>query len=676
MGWCALAFGEADYAAAHGFSQWEQPLVRSEGPICLLSLAFQVLARYLMKTHIPLPRSSLLGALAVSVHSMSEIRTLVDLFESSCRIRGDAPLFGVRSGEAFQWLSYAEIHRRVCQTRRLLRTLGVAKGDRVALIADNSVEWAVICYAVLGCGAVVVPMYTAQHAADWEHILRDSSAKLVFLEARKVAKSVEQLRVSAPDVEAYIEIDAPVSDPNSLQGRLLAVSSELECLEQPDPDDAACYIYTSGTTGRPKGVVLTHRNIVFDVTAAISRFQITATDRTLSFLPWAHAFGQTVDLHLMVHVGCQVALNGDISSLLTNLRLVQPTVLVAVPRIFNRIYEVVRNQLARQPRLAKQLFQRGIDAAGKRAQGDRLAPLERVWFMAAERMLFRRVRARFGGRLRFVISGSAALDRTIAEFINALGIELFEGYGLTEASPVVAVNCFEHRRFGTVGRPLPGVELAIDRSVSEDPAQGEILVRGPLVMKGYHGLPEETARTITPDGWLRTGDLGRIDEEGYLVVSGRIKEQYKLSNGKYVAPAPIEERLKQSPLVDNCLLYGADESFCVLIVSPNRTTLEKEARARGIAVDDVASAPEACRILQHEIAALAKDFAAYARPKKLLVVSEDFTIENGLLTPSQKVRRNAVIERYQSRLRALYPESNRDWTARNNVDSDEKRMAS
>ncbi|HMA92398.1 MAG TPA: long-chain fatty acid--CoA ligase [Polyangiaceae bacterium] len=607
---------------------------------------------------------------------MTEIRTLVDLFESSCRVRGNAPLFGVRREEAFHWLSYAEVHQRVARMRRLMRTLGVARGDRVALIADNSVEWAVICYAALGCGAIVVPMYTAQHAADWEYILRDSGAKILFLEERKLAKSVGQLRASAPGVQMCIAIDAPPADPNSLSARLLTVSDASDCPAEPEPDDPACYIYTSGTTGRPKGVILTHRNIVFDVMAAVSRFPINAEDRTLSFLPWAHAFGQTVDLHLMVHIGCQVALNGDVSSLLTNLRLAQPTVLVAVPRIFGRIHEVVRGQLARKPRLFRRAFDRGVAAAVRRERGVPLSLFDRISLRSAEWMIFRRIRRHFGGRLRFVISGSAALDRTIAEFVNALGIELFEGYGLTEASPVVAVNCFEHRRFGTVGRPLPGVELSIDRSSGDDPTQGEILVRGPLVMKGYHGLPEETSRTITPDGWLRTGDLGRIDEDGYLVVSGRIKEQYKLSNGKYVAPSPIEERLKQSPLVENCILYGADESFCVLIVSPNRITLEKEARARGIAVDDVGSEPEACRILQHEIAALAQEFAPYARPKKLLVVSEDFTIENGLLTPSQKVRRNAVIQRYQGRLRALYPDSSQERTSRHNTPKGETRFVS
>jgi long-chain acyl-CoA synthetase len=594
---------------------------------------------------------------------MDEIgsQSLVDLFERSCARRGDAPLFGVRDGDAFRWLSYAEVHARVARMRMLLRCLGVVPGDRIAIIANNSVDWAVLCYATFGCGAVLVPMYTAQHVDDWQHILLDSGARFVFLEGRNVRSAFECIRPSLPKLVRAIAIDGPIEDPDSMSSRLAALGDDLvEAPLSPNPNAPACFIYTSGTTGRPKGVILSHSNIVFDVVAAVRSFPITEADRTVSFLPWAHAFGQTVDLHLMIYVGCQVAINADVSVLLTNLSLAQPTVLVAVPRVFNRIHEVVRQQISRNRSAIRRLFNRGVKAASRRAHGERLSLVDRGWLAAADRIVFRRVRARFGGRLRFVICGSAALNQEVGEFVNAMGIEFFEGYGLTEASPVVAVNTFEHRRFGTVGRPLPGVKVTIDKSIGPDPSQGEILVGGPTVMQGYHGLPEETSRTITPDGRLRTGDLGYLDADGYLVVTGRIKEQYKLSNGKYVAPTPIEEKLKESPLVANCMLYGADETYCVLIVAPNRTNLEQHAKDSGISITDLESQPEVRSLLRQELAKLAAGFAPYARPKKLLVVSEDFTIENGLLTPSQKVRRNAVIEKYQTHLRKLYADSARD----------------
>jgi long-chain acyl-CoA synthetase len=500
-------------------------------------------------------------------------------------------------------------------------------------------------------------MYTAQHPQDWEYILRDCGAKVVFIEARKVAKAFEPIRALLPKSVQVIAIDGPAEEPLSLLGRLARIDREPREPVKLTPDVSACYIYTSGTTGRPKGVILTHGSIVFDVKTAVSCFPITAEDRTLSFLPWAHAFGQAVDLHAMVYVGCQVALNGDISHLLTNLKMVQPTILIAVPRVFTRIHEVVRNQVVKKTATIQRLFHRGLAAAIRRSKGNTLSFVERLWLQAADRIVFRSVRARFGGRLRFVISGSAALDRTVAEFIDAIGIDFFEGYGLTEASPIVAVNHFQARRFGTVGKPMPGVKVTIDRSVGNDPGVGEILVNGPNVMSGYYRLPTESAACMTLDGWLRTGDLGYLDGDGYLVVTGRIKEQYKLNNGKYVAPTPIEEKLKQSPLIDNCLLYGADEPFNVLIVTPDRVALEKELEARGVEMTNIETQPEVYRLLRLEVAALAKEFASYVRPKKLVIVSEGFTIENGLLTPSLKVRRNAVVEKYQSRLSAAYYES-------------------
>lgn len=405
--------------------------------------------------------------------------------------------------------------------------------------------------------------------------------------------------------------------------------------------------------GRPKGVILTHRNIVFDVIASVSTFPITEADRSLAFLPWAHAFGQTADLHVMVHVGCQVAINGDISALLTNLGLVKPTILVAVPRVFCRIYEVVHKQIALRPLAVRWLFERGLRAATRRANGGKLTLAERLWLATADKLVFRRVRQRFGGCLRFVISGSAALSQQVAEFVNAIGIEFFEGYGLTEASPIVAFNNPQHRRFGTVGKPIPGVTVTIDHTADPNPGVGEILVSGPNVMAGYYRLPEETERAISARGELRTGDLGRLDADGYLAITGRIKEQFKLTNGRYVTPTPIEEKIKESSLITNCLLYGADKPYCVLLVVPEAATLQQLGLAQGVA-GDAASSSTMYRLLKQEVARLSSDFASFARPRKLLVLDEDFTIENGLLTPSHKVRRHAIVQKYQGRLVDLY----------------------
>ena len=589
---------------------------------------------------------------------MTEIRTLVELFETSCQNRGDAPLFGTKSGDSFNWISYAEMHRYVAELRGLLRSLGVARGDRVALIADNCVEWAGLCYAAAGCGAVTVPMYTAQGAADWEYILNDCSAKVAFLGTEKVAAAFERVRPNLPALEHAVPITG--STPSSLKGRLALLNGLVADVEPPNPDDLAGFIYTSGTTGHPKGVVLSHWNIVSNVVSGASTFPLHATDRSLSFLPWAHALGQTVDLHLMLHVGAQIGLNGDLSELLGNLKVVKPTILIAVPRVFGRIYDGVRKQMSAKPKAVRMLFAKGIQAATRASQGDKLSWSERAWLATAEQLIFSRVRERFGGCLRFAISGSAALNQDIAEFVNALGIEVYEGYGLTEASPVVTVNTPTHRRFGTVGRPIPGVTVTIDPNVKEDPTVGEIVVSGPNVMKGYYNAPTDTARVRMPDGRLRTGDMGRLDEDGYLTITGRIKEQYKLQNGKYVVPTPIEEQIKLSPLIDNCLLYGADKPYCVLMVVPNRVALESEGKERGFDLTNMERDPKVLAFLKQEVSARVQGLHSYMRPKKLLVVREDFTVQNGFLTPSLKVRRQEVIQKYQGQLQGMYEEIRAD----------------
>lgn len=591
---------------------------------------------------------------------MAELKTLVDLFESSCRARGEAPLFGTRQGNEFHWVSYAEIHQRVAHVRSLLRELGVVRGDRVALIADNGIEWATICYAIAGCAAIAVPMYAAQRPADWEYVLRDCQPRVVFLGTKSLAATYASIKGKLPFVAHSIVIQADDGDDSTLSARLRSLSDATAEIENPLPDDPADFIYTSGTMGQPKGVILSHGNIVANVLACTGAFPLFPSDRTLSFLPWAHSFGQTVDLHLMLHVGAQIGINGDITSLMTNLQLVRPTILIAVPRIFYRIHDGVRQQIEQRPKVIQKLFGAAVAAATKRAQGKSLTMGERIGLMTAETLIFRKVRKKFGGSLRFVISGSAALNRRVAEFVNALGIEIFEGYGLTEASPVVSVNTPGHRKFGTVGKPIPGVTVAIDRTAAQNSNDGEVVVEGPSVMKGYYGAPEDTARVLTADGRLRTGDLGYLDPDGYLVITGRIKEQYKLQNGRYVVPTPIEEHLKLSPLISNCVLYGADRPFCVLLVVPDQTSVESEARQRGLAISHSMEDPLVYDMLKRDVAVRCRQFQSYMRPKKLLVLSEDFTVDNGFLTPSMKVRRQEVINRYNALLAKLYADSTVD----------------
>jgi len=449
-------------------------------------------------------------------------------------------------------------------------------------------------------------------------------------------------------------MDLPETDERSYQRTIAKGKAAPVAVAHPNPSQDACFIYTSGTTGQPKGVVLSHWNIASNVIAAGEVFPLRPTDRSLAFLPWAHAFGQTAELHMLFSVGCALALNDEVPNLVGNLAEVKPTILIAVPRIFNRIYDGVNKQMAERPALIQKLFHAGIRAATKKKRGDPLSLAEAFSLTVADRLIFSKVRARFGGRLRFSVSGSAALSREVAEFVDALGIAVYEGYGLTEASPVVTANCPDATRLGTVGKPVPGVRIEIDRQVTGDEKNGEILVYGDNVMRGYHHREEEQRQMLMPDGGLRTGDMGFLDDEGFLHITGRIKEQYKLENGKFVVPSPLEEELKLSPFILNALLFGLNRPFNVALVVLDEPAISKWARENNLSIQDPTEHPAVKELIGKELEARSQSFRGYEKPKAFALIREDFTVENGLLTPSLKVRRKLVLERYLPRLEALY----------------------
>ncbi|HEY1536329.1 MAG TPA: AMP-binding protein, partial [Polyangiaceae bacterium] len=422
----------------------------------------------------------------------------------------------------------------------------------------------------------------------------------------------------------------------------------------PSPDQPACFIYTSGTTGQPKGVVLSHWNIASNVIASGELFPLRPTDRSLAFLPWAHAFGQTCELHMLFSIGCGLALNDEIPNLVSNLAEAKPTILIAVPRIFNRIYDGVNKQMLDRPKPIQALFHAGIRAATKKKRGESLSLGEGLALAAADKLIFSKVRQRFGGRLRFSVSGSAALAREVAEFVDALGIAVYEGYGLTEASPVVTANCPDGTRLGTVGKALPRVRIEIDLVATGDAKNGEIVVYGDNVMLGYHHREEEERQMLQPNGGLRTGDMGFVDDDGYLHITGRIKEQYKLENGKYVVPSPLEEDLKLSPYIANVLLFGLNRPFNVALVVVDEAAVTRWAREKHLELKDVTRDAAVKELIEKELAERGHNFRGYEKPRAFALIREDFTVENGLLTPSLKVRRKLVLDRYLSSLEALY----------------------
>jgi long-chain acyl-CoA synthetase len=580
---------------------------------------------------------------------------LVELSEVSCRTYRERPLFGTKRPGGWSWTSYGEFAELVHAFRGGLATLGIAPGDRVAIVSRNRLEWAVAAYATYGLGATFVPMYEAQRPDEWEFILDDCSAKAVIASTPKIADMVAAMKMRLPHLAHVVALEGRHDGVLSYEALLDQGRSAPVRALRPDPQSVAGFVYTSGTTGKPKGVMLTHANLTSNIASATTVFPVRPEDRTLSFLPWAHVYGQAVELHMIVSAGASTAFNTDLPKLLDELAEVRPTMLVAVPRIFNRLYANVNHQIAEKPRFVRALFHRGVEASKRKRRGETLSPLANVGLRLADRVLFARIREKLGGRLVYAISASASLSKEVAEFIDALGIDVYEGYGLTETSPVVSANYPGARKLGSVGKPIPGVTVEIDTSVSDEPGRGEIIVRGPNVMKAYYRREEETAKAIMPDGGFRTGDVGYLDEDGFLYITGRIKEQYKLENGKYVMPAPLEERLKLSPYFSNVMLYGDNRAYnaaiIVLAEGEIRAWAEREGRILG---DDLTTDPNVRRLVRAEVQELCRDFRSYEVPRAFVLTREDFTIDNGLLTPTLKLKRRAVVERYRKEIDALF----------------------
>ncbi len=584
-----------------------------------------------------------------------DFQNLNEILAHSVQRFAERPLFGVRTTAGWTWTSYGEFAVLVARCRAGLTRLGVGRGDRVGIVAENCIPWAVTCYAAAGVGAALVPMYAAQTVAEWEYIVRDSGARCVLAGTESIRAALAQRSSQLPALEHVVALgDSP--DAGLSWADLVSETQGQRQADAVRPNDVAAIIYTSGTMGTPKGVLLSQRNLASNASAARSIFPISERDRSLSFLPWAHAYGQTSELHTLLSRGCSIALNDELPYLVRNLPEVEPTILVAVPRIFNRIYEGVQKQIRAKPAPVRLLFEAGVRAHAQREAGERLSVGQRVSLRLADRLIFSAVRQKFGGRLRFAVSGSAALNPAVAQFMGALGIGVHEGYGLTEASPTVAANTPAVHRAGTVGRALPGVTVSVDTNVAgAEGGEGELIVHGPGVMLGYYGKPDETAEALRPDGGLRTGDLGHVDADGFIHVTGRIKEQYKLENGKYVAPGPLEEQLKMVPLVSQAMLHGANHRYNVVLLVVDPTQVREWAAANGVVLAGSPNeVPELREYLWNHVKSIAASFRSYERPQGVLIVDDDVTVESGLLTPTLKLKRHRMLAKYGDQLQALY----------------------
>jgi len=591
----------------------------------------------------------------------TEIATLVDLYSNSVTSYADNQLFGERGDDGdWGWMSYAEFGDAIAKARGGLASLGVEHGDRVAIISDNRTEWAVGAYATYSLGAAWVPMYEAQTQKDWKYILEDAGAKVLFAATDGIRAQIEEIQSGLPDLKAIIVIDDPAGGNSIDYTELLARGAA-----NPVPaanvggSDLAGLIYTSGTTGNPKGVQLSHSNFASNINALSVIFPLEQVDRSASFLPWAHSFGQTVELHALIYFGASTGLTSA-KTLTRDMPEIKPTILVSVPTVFNKVYDGLQKMMEAEGGLKKKLFDTAVKNARKKEQlakrdtHSRWVDLQHDLF---DKIVFSKVREAFGGRLKYAFSGGAAISTEVAEFISAVGITVYEGYGLTETSPIVTCNVKGARRVGSVGRAIPDVSVEIDTDITGDKEIGEIVVHGPNVMMGYYNLPEENDAVFTPNRGFRTGDLGHVDDDGYLFIRGRIKEQYKLENGKYVVPSPIEEQLQLSGFVSQVMVYGEQRPYNVAVVVPDFEYLDKWATENGLGTADVDALlehPQVTELFKTEIDRAQSSIKHYERVRDFVLADEEFTPENGMLTPSLKIKRRAVMAKLGDEIDGMY----------------------
>ena len=593
---------------------------------------------------------------------MAEYETLVELLEQSLQKYETNPIFGVKREGDYEWMTYGEFGELVDKFRGALAQMGVEKDDTVAVIADNCPEWAAAAHATYGRRARYCPMYEAQNPKDWHYIIEDSGAKIVLVANQEIYQEVHPMVDEFETLERVIYLEGPSDDEDAWERQLEIGAENPAEIVYPEKGDIAGFIYTSGTTGKPKGVLLSHWNICSNIRAVHKVMPIGSDDVSLSFLPWAHSFGQTAELHALTSVGGALGLVESVDTIIENLGEVRPTLLFSVPRIFNKIYDGVHKKIAKESGFKQKLFEWAMKNSTRlREQQEK----GKVGFFTSlfddlfDKLIFRTIRERFGGRLKYAFSGGAALSPEVARFIDNLHITVYEGYGLTETSPIATVNRPGARKIGSVGPKIPGVEISIEPVEGYEEGTGEVCIKGPNVMQGYHNLPEKTAEVIDDDGKFHTGDLGRVDEDGFLWILGRVKEQYKLENGKYVVPAPVEEQLKLSPYINQIMIEGTGCPYNVALIVIDEESLVGWAEEQGIdydSVDDLMKHSKVQDLYQKEIEEWGEEVKSYELPKKFALINEEFTPENEMLTPTLKLKRRVILKEYADELAELYEE--------------------
>jgi long-chain acyl-CoA synthetase len=594
--------------------------------------------------------------------NMMPPETIPALFLDSVTTHNKKNAFLYKSQGRWAGMSHEALLDTVANTCRGIISSHLVKGDRIALLSENRIEWVVADLAILSAGCVTVPVHTPLSSAQIEFILNDIEARAVFVSNREQYDKIRPIRSRIPSLLRIFSFD-PIPDESdvetleSLIERGTASQDETsfeERIATIDKNEWASIIYTSGTTGTPKGAVLTHRNFVANAKSCAAAIAVGPEDRALSLLPLSHVLERTAGYYCMLSRGATIAFGDGFDNVREDLLGVRPTIVISVPRFFEKLYAKTLDAVTAGPVVKKNLFFWAVDVGRvfvKQSLENRLNPLTKFRRSIADRIVFRTLKKQLGGRVRFFVSGGASLGRDIAEFFHAVGLPVHEGYGTTETAPVVAVNTFDHFKFGTVGKPLRDVDVKI----AED---GEILVKGPNVMHGYYKRPDLT-EDVVREGWYHTGDIGHLDDDGFLTITDRKNDLIVTSGGKNVAPQQIENLLKTSKYVTQAVLIGNNRKFVSALIVPNFENLTVFADMAGVPYgdrSDLVRNPKVIAKMTDEIERKSEYLAGYERVKKFVLLDKDFSVEDNELTLTLKVKRRIIENKFKGEIDALYTE--------------------
>ena len=589
--------------------------------------------------------------------------TINQMVQNTIGQHGSKTALSHKVDKTYQDISYASLAERIKHFCLGLTELGLQTGDRVALLSENRPEWAITDLATLAGGGVTVPMFSTLTSAQVEYIVRDSGAKILCVSSERQLQKIKDWDANVPtNLQHIVIFDELQDDSVRTFDQVCELGQQVEngdqvyqqASEAVEPDDLASIIYTSGTTGDPKGAMLTHSNFMSNVQAAMGIVSITSDDVFLSFLPLSHVFERMGGHYLPLSGGANIAYAESLFTIRQDMQEVRPTIMMSVPRLYEGMHERIIRSVKEGSSTKQKIFHWSVGVGSKVSQAiqrkKKPSPILSLKASIANKLVFQKLKAVTGGRLRFFVSGGAPLSKAIAEFFHAAGILILEGYGLTETSPVISVNCPDRWKFGTVGPIVPGVEVEI----AED---GEILSRGPHIMQGYFNKPSDTAEAIDADGWFHTGDIGEIDEEGFLTITDRKKNIIVLSNGKNVAPQPIENQLKQSPYISEVMLLGDQRKSVAALIVPSLDEIKEYATEQQLETEDVPAllqTPEIQRLIRGEINQYSTDFADFERVRMFTLMAEEFSEESGEMTPTLKIKRPVIMEKHKAAIEQMY----------------------